>query len=185
MEILYINFSWEQADEFFAEAPPDFFQHQVEKLRNELSLVFEMFRLGRYESTADKLLANGRLAHILALGIHALREKKSGEKQESIFSRLSLLAQNYMQAHLSEKLDLKQVADYCHVSISTLTRAFRASGQKSFCQHLASLRMQKAKVLLQEQALNLTDCAKMCGFSDASYFSKCYKKYFGSSPRKG
>lgn len=187
LEVLYINFEWDQADAFFKEASPDFFQHQPEKIRNEVSLIFEMFRLGRHKTPADKLLASGRLAHVLSLGIHCLRKEKAreDEEEESLFSRLCILAQNYMQAHLAEKLDLERVAGYCHVSVSTLTRAFRVSSQRSFCQYLTSLRMQKAKVLLREQALNLADCARMCGYSDAAYFSKCYKKYFGSSPRKG
>lgn len=185
LEILYINFEWDEADSFFQEAAPDFFQYQPEKIRNEVSLVFEMFRLGRHEKPTDKLLANVRLAHLLGLALYCLRKEKVDEEEMPLFSRICILAQNYMQAHISEKLDLERVANYCHVSVSTLTRAFRAGGQRTFCQHLTSLRMQKAKVLLQEQALNLADCARMCGYSDAAYFSKCYKKYFGASPRKG
>jgi AraC-like DNA-binding protein len=47
--------------------------------------------------------------------------------------------------------------------------------------YLLKLRMERAKLLLQEQ-LTIEQVASSVGFTDALYFSKQFKKWSGSSP---
>ncbi len=47
---------------------------------------------------------------------------------------------------------------------------------------ITSLRLIKAKKLLQEGELNVNEVAYRVGFSDPKYFSKCFKRYFGRVP---
>lgn len=49
---------------------------------------------------------------------------------------------------------------------------------------ITSLRLLKAKQLLQEGELNVNEVAYKVGFTDPKYFSKCFKKYFGQIPSK-
>jgi len=43
-------------------------------------------------------------------------------------------------------------------------------------------RLKKAAVLIKESKMNISEIAYQVGFNDALYFSKCFKKQFGSSP---
>lgn len=49
-------------------------------------------------------------------------------------------------------------------------------------EYLTQVRMQKARTLLKEGRLRCTEIAAMLGYSDAAYFSKCFKKYNKISP---
>ena len=50
--------------------------------------------------------------------------------------------------------------------------------------HLNYIRLRSAKALLKSGKENITETALKCGFNDASYFCKLYKKYFGKSPKQ-
>jgi AraC family carnitine catabolism transcriptional activator len=46
------------------------------------------------------------------------------------------------------------------------------------------LRLDKARQLLQQTALSVTEVSIACGFELPSYFARCYKGRFGRSPRQ-
>lgn len=47
---------------------------------------------------------------------------------------------------------------------------------------LLQVRMEKAKSLLTNEALPITQIAAQCGFTDLSHFSRCFKKEYGCAP---
>ena len=64
-----------------------------------------------------------------------------------------------------------------HRKLKTLTRF-------SAIEMIRSLRMEKAQLLLNEpNGMNISEVAYTVGFSDPSYFTKCYRQYFGKLPR--
>jgi len=60
-----------------------------------------------------------------------------------------------------------------------------AAGNTTFSREMMSARLTHARNLLanSQTALTVTEVAMHCGFSDSSYFSKCFKKKFGISPK--
>jgi transcriptional regulator GlxA family with amidase domain len=44
--------------------------------------------------------------------------------------------------------------------------------------------LQKAQQLLAEARGSVAEVASLVGFADASYFSRCYKAYFGTTPHE-
>jgi two-component system response regulator YesN len=49
---------------------------------------------------------------------------------------------------------------------------------------LTEMRMEKAKELLGSPALKIIDIAERLGYNDSYYFSHCFKKYTGVSPKE-
>jgi transcriptional regulator GlxA family with amidase domain len=47
---------------------------------------------------------------------------------------------------------------------------------------MTRLRLERARTLLQQTDMRVLDVAIACGFGSASYFSKCFRRYFGTSP---
>ena len=43
--------------------------------------------------------------------------------------------------------------------------------------------MKKARQFLLEDSHSIQNVASLCGFSDSGYFSKCFRKYYGISPK--
>ncbi len=46
------------------------------------------------------------------------------------------------------------------------------------------IRLQSAAEMIVKEGLNVSEAAYACGFNDLSYFSKSFKKLFGTSPKK-
>jgi AraC-like DNA-binding protein len=63
-----------------------------------------------------------------------------------------------------------------------LQRKLKAITNKAPNQLISSVRLHRAKELLLEQNDNIAEIAFKTGFSNPSYFSKCFKKEFGISP---
>ena len=49
--------------------------------------------------------------------------------------------------------------------------------------YLKKLRMKKAAVLLEGKTFSVSEVMYMVGYTNASYFSKCFAEEFGVSPK--
>jgi AraC-like DNA-binding protein len=61
---------------------------------------------------------------------------------------------------------------------------FKQQVGMSFRQYLTSIRLNQAENLLLSGEYRVGEVADLCGFSDAFYFSKVYRKEKGISPSK-
>lgn len=52
----------------------------------------------------------------------------------------------------------------------------------SFIDYLHWVRLGKAKMILQKYHLNVNEVAHRCGYSDASYFCRLFKRQFEVTP---
>lgn len=50
--------------------------------------------------------------------------------------------------------------------------------------YIEAVRMEKAKQLLLNRELSITEVAAYTGYSDPNYFSKVFRKYTSMSPRR-
>lgn len=89
-----------------------------------------------------------------------------------------------IQLRFREPLKLETVAKEQYVNAAYLGRIFRAQTGQSFRDALTEERMRRAERLLRQQ-VSVSDTAVAVGYSDANYFSRAYKKYFGHSPSEG
>lgn len=92
--------------------------------------------------------------------------------------------QRYIYDHYRQPLSLSQVAQHFHFSYNYLSSLFSTSFQMTFTEYVNQVRIEEAKRLLLHSDLNLSEIADACGYTDLSYFSKLFKKHFGSSPSK-
>jgi transcriptional regulator GlxA family with amidase domain len=87
-----------------------------------------------------------------------------------------------MREHLNETLNLTRIARGAGVSASHLEHVFKKTGQRPVMSCLMQLRIQRAKQLLLESNLNVSQIAEMMGFSSVHVFSRCFKKAVSFSP---
>ena len=55
---------------------------------------------------------------------------------------------------------------------------------KTVTGYINDIRLKKSIELLRTNTLNITEIAIKCGFNDANYFSRIFKRKFGVSPLK-
>ncbi len=89
-----------------------------------------------------------------------------------------------MEKHLEEPLSRAQLARKAGLSTRQLERLFRKYLLRSPARYYLELRLNKARLLLLQTNMSVIDVALACGFVSASHFSKCYRDYFGRTPRK-
>ncbi len=81
-----------------------------------------------------------------------------------------------------ESLSVESLAREVNMSRSQLHRKITALTDKTPTALLRSIRLQRARQLLEKKAGNTTEVAFMVGFSSLAYFSKCFKDEFGVPP---
>lgn len=89
----------------------------------------------------------------------------------------------YMENHYKEKISLDQIAENMYLSPFYISKLFKSETGDTPINYLISLRMEKAKELLdQNSTLSIQEVAAAVGYEDAYHFSKLFKKFYGLSP---
>ena len=130
-----------------------------------------------------------REALAIQLAIHLLRNYGTFpiklKQYSSGLSRQKLqTAIDYIQANLEEKVSLEDVAKTTNISPYYFCRLFKQSTGITPYQYLIKCRIEKAKVLLRQEKLSITDIALEVGFSNQSHFTKHFKRIVGTTPKK-
>ena len=89
-----------------------------------------------------------------------------------------------MEENTEEPLSREEVARQVNLSHRQLERLFRKYLGNSPAKYYLTLRLKRAKVLLLQTSMPITEVAFASGFTSASHFSKCYKDVFFISPRE-
>ncbi len=89
---------------------------------------------------------------------------------------------SYIDAHLQDDLTLERLAAEIDLSPDHFGRAFRASLGVSPLRYIAKRRLQRAKTLLLDPGLSITDIAMALGFATPSHFTSNFHKATGTTP---
>lgn len=68
------------------------------------------------------------------------------------------------------------------MSNSSVRRVLMRECNDTFQHYLVMLRMEQARVLLKQSENSINEVAYACGFHDALYFRRVFKKWFGVTP---
>ncbi len=96
-------------------------------------------------------------------------------------SFLARKAKAYIAEHYTEKLSLQEVADHCYVSQWHLSKLLNKHLGQNFYDILNSVRIEKAKELLEDPSLRISEIAVLAGYADTAHFSRVFKKCEGVS----
>ncbi len=91
-------------------------------------------------------------------------------------------AQQYITAHVREKLTVPTIAQGIDVSASYLTALFQKHLQISPGEYIRRIKLQESKQMIREGKLNLTQIAAALQYSTIHHFSRQFKEKFGITP---
>ncbi|MFB9276400.1 response regulator transcription factor [Cohnella cellulosilytica] len=93
-------------------------------------------------------------------------------------------AKRYIETHYGRSdLDLTQIAESVGLNASYLSNIFKNDGGTSLSSYILTVRMKKAKELIDSDPKStLAVLAEKVGYSDSYYFSKSFKNYYGVTP---
>jgi AraC-like DNA-binding protein len=90
---------------------------------------------------------------------------------------ITLMEQSY-----NEKLDVQQLAESAHMSVSAFHKAFKDITADSPLQYLKKIRLSRAKDLIVRENMKAYLAADAVGYESPSQFSREFKRHFGQSP---
>ena len=93
----------------------------------------------------------------------------------------SIRMEEYIAAHLNQKITLKDLSVYLGMSVSFLSHSIPLEFGMSLKKFIRKKRMEKAIVLLKKDMI-VRECAFELGYADEFYFSRDFKKYYGFPP---
>ena len=88
----------------------------------------------------------------------------------------------YIEEHLADAVSLLSLAQLAQLSPYHFSRAFKQSFGMPPHQYLTSRRIERAKTLLAERKLSVTEIGFDVGFSETSSFTAAFRKYTGETP---
>lgn len=96
-------------------------------------------------------------------------------------SRTLAAALKLMETHLQEPLAMRDLSHRVGLSVRQIERLFLRHLGESPNRHYMALRMRRARNLLTQTDMAVTDVALACGFTSLSHFSKKYRLHFGQT----
>lgn len=91
-------------------------------------------------------------------------------------------ARNFIHEHSDEQLSLTQVARAANISPNYLSEKFKQVTGTNFVDHVAHTRFEKARTLLPDVGLRVSEIAFAVGFQSLSQFNRVFKRLAGTSP---
>lgn len=92
----------------------------------------------------------------------------------------AFIHKNYSDSDLS----IGSVCKLLHISTGYFSSIFKKETKMTFVTYLMQVRMNAAKEMLRTTTLKAFEIAEKSGFSDPNYFSFCFRKRFGVSPKE-
>ena len=90
----------------------------------------------------------------------------------------------YISLHFHEPISLSTLSKTFSMSISRLSKTFKAHTGIGIIEYISYVRISNAEKLLVESNYSITEIAGMCGFNDSNYFSTVFKSVKNVSPKE-
>lgn len=91
---------------------------------------------------------------------------------------------NEIDFYYNADLSLAWLAKQCNVSESHLSTTFKKETGMTVTEYINKTRVRQALILLNATSLSIGEIASRCGFDDANYFSRIFRKVEGKSPKE-
>ncbi|MHC4913989.1 MAG: helix-turn-helix transcriptional regulator [Planctomycetota bacterium] len=157
----------------------------------ELVVAWDALKREVVERRSDYMKAAASYLDVtLTLAFRAIRERLPVRPSHGVASgttsadRAVLAAKAFARANLLKGVGPREMAEYVGYSLRHLNRLFHKSEGCSVGNHLAGLKIDRARKLLREERFPVKAVARMCGFRDPRYFARVFRRLTGSSPRQ-
>ena len=190
LEVFFVTFQWKLEKPYFEQVPWQKLPLTTPSARLEIASL-----LGHLKTdfsggmSANQILTQ---THLLSVLLRILAEVLCDRQRTSTKANANLAktkhqwlmnqARQYVQAHYQECVSLDTIADALHVSPYHLSHVFSQESRFSLFEYLTHLRMEKARELLSQGRMNVSEVAFAVGYDDSHYFAKVYRRHFKQSP---
>ena len=166
--------------------PGVFFFHDRKEDRPVLELFHEMYGLDRnrpdYDINCIQLIC--RIWGLLYPRFHKQGLLISSTGISFTHAKRIRKMLDYIHQHYAAPLTVENITAAAGISNRECYRCFRSIIGKSPIEYLTKFRLATAVYKMTQTDDTINNISKSCGFENISYFNKCFKKYYGVSPKQ-
>ena len=131
--------------------------------------------------TADRFEAIVQLLNVFAqyLADYVNRHDISGGAHEPA---AVASAKRYVQSHVEEPITLAQVVEHVGVSRFYFCKLFKKATGMTLTEYVGRLRVEKAKTLLVDPSLRISEVVYAAGFGSIPNFNSVFRRHVGMAP---
>ena len=78
---------------------------------------------------------------------------------------------------------IADISKHLLINQTYLRKMFKNEVHMTLQEYITKFRMEMASKMIHDTDYKLFQIAEQVGYADVSYFSKCFKKYYGMSPK--
>jgi two-component system response regulator YesN len=90
----------------------------------------------------------------------------------------------YIYENYDRELSIDILAEKVYMAPSYLSHVFKKETGQNISKFIKSLRMEKAKQMLEDTHEKIVNISARVGYPNVSYFCKSFREYYGVSPQK-
>ncbi|WP_145320927.1 response regulator [Paenibacillus xylanexedens] len=124
--------------------------------------------------------AQRKVREVCLLVQHRIASGRQHVYKDIVEQALVFTKEHYADPDLS----IQKVCGHLHISSGYFCGIFKKEVQLTFLQYLMQIRMEAARELLRSTELKSFQIAEQVGFAEPNYFSFCFKKHIGVSPKE-
>lgn len=133
------------------------------------------------QSIISVLYNREKLRYYYTNKIDEVKDEEFNTSEQNFLKDLnSLIEKNLAQPHFT----VEDLAQQLHISRVQLYRKVKAILGISISEYINSQKLAKAKSMLQDSSLNISEIAYQLGYSSPGYFSTSFKNKYGVSPKQ-
>lgn len=122
----------------------------------------------------------GNLYRLLGLLCECCIDNNSKTKKTEVFDNVL----NYIDLNFTKDISVKQISEFFGYDEAYFCRKFKKSTGITATKYILTQRLEHGRRLLEKTKESIGHIALSCGFTDAAYFTNCFKKMYGCSPVK-
>ncbi|MBN2088343.1 helix-turn-helix transcriptional regulator [candidate division KSB1 bacterium] len=158
--------------------------------QNDLGISIWQFVLDMYQEYCDnddfyQLALKNRLSDLLLVALRMMKRLNLLQKAQTPQNKIKRLdtVLGYIQHHYAESVTLEQLSEIAFMNASYFCRYFKQVIGLSPINYILRYRIDKAKELLLNSSLSITEVAFKVGFNSQSYFDRLFQKFTRMNPK--
>jgi two-component system, response regulator YesN len=92
------------------------------------------------------------------------------------------VAKDWIKSNLHENITIKKIAQQVYMNPNYFCDYFKNQTGETILDYVTTVRLEKAKELLEKTDLKIYDISLLVGYQDTKYFSRLFKQWIGQTP---
>ena len=165
-----------------AEVPDVFMQEGLDEGAD--AYLEKPFSPKKLRSTVDNLIENRRRIYEFYISSLPSGGELPTGRVSAMEKKFLRSIQEYVSANLDRNITLDDMAEVVCLSPSTLYKKMKEYADISPMEYVMKMRLHRAVELLKDDSVSVQEVASAVGFNTHSFFSECFKREFGMTPRQ-